>query len=362
MQQINYEEGGVTKNKITGKLLTAIFVIILLVIGGSAIGYFYYFQNTPEKVLEKMVTRLSEVESFGSQGEIKFEVVGEATNDLYQSSDFLINYDSQIDIKEIENIKLALSFIADFYGYSGLEDLSEAKEKMRFGLELRNIDKTIYFKLNELPNFGIFDLSFLAGGWFKLEVDDIAENFGFEKSQELLEGNKLSSSQAEEIRQVFSQAEIFKVTEELAGEKIEGSNTYHYKYSINEDNLRELMIDISEIIQDEPLSEEDLAELDEAWGSTEFVGGEIWIGKKDFLPYKLFLKAEMKDEINPEVVGKMTINLMFRNYNQPVEIDVPSAIDIKEVLNQLFSESLFDSDLDSDFDSDLDLDFNVPME
>ena len=60
------------------------------------------------------------------------------------------------------------------------------------------------------------------------------------------------------------------------GEKIEGVNTYHYKHTVNKEGVKDFFVRIGEIVES-PLTEEDLAGLDDSLASAKDFGGEIWI-------------------------------------------------------------------------------------
>jgi hypothetical protein len=51
-------------------------------------------------------------------------------------------------------------------------------------------------------------------------------------------------------------------------------------------NYQKLSTDISQIIQDKTLTEKELTDFDKGFEAVELPQGEIWIGKKDLLPYK----------------------------------------------------------------------------
>ena len=59
-----------SKSKVGNVLLLIISIIGVLLIGGGVFGYFYFFQETPEKIIEKMGTRVAEVKTVEYQGDI----------------------------------------------------------------------------------------------------------------------------------------------------------------------------------------------------------------------------------------------------------------------------------------------------
>ena len=336
------------KRRINKALLAVISILGILIIGGGVFGYFYYFQETPEKVVEKMTTHLTEVKTLEYQGEIKAEVT---TPDLLggvnfmqptqqkpskQASDFTINFNGKSDIDDLKNPKGLFAFNIKT---DALKELTQGEST--FGLEVRTIDKVVYIRLNNLPNLGFFDLSVLSNQWIKIDTEAIKKQFGLEKLEgqikETQKQQDLTPEQTEKLKQIVAQSKVFKVTEKLASEKIDGVDTHHYKFLIDKAELKKLIIDISGVVQNKTLTNEELAEFDKGLEAIDNLGGEIWIGKKDYLPYKVLLTIGIKETAESKTAGQLTAILSFKNYNKPVQIDIPSPVkSIEEILGQLF--------------------------
>jgi len=333
------------ERKVNKTLLAIISIIGVLIIGSGVFGYFYYFQETPEKVIEKMRARLTEVKTLEYQGDIKAEVT---TPDLLgggslqpaqqtpskKASDFSINFSGKSDVSDLNNPKGSFAFNIKT---DALKELTQGDTT--FGLEVRTINKVVYVKLNNLPNLGFFDLSFLSNQWIKIDTEAIKKQFGLEKFEaQIKEAPKqqgLTPEQTEKLKQVVAQTKVFKVTEKLASEEIEGINTHHYKFLIDKNELKKLITDISAIVQNKTLTDEELAELDKGLEAIESLGGEIWIGKKDYLPYKIIFTVGIKETTESKTAGQLTATLSFKNYDKPVQIDIPSPVkSIEEIMSQ----------------------------
>ena len=340
-------------------LLAVILIIGVLIFGGGAFGYFYYFRVTPEKVIEKMMARLSEVNSLEYQGEIETEITApDLLSGGQRTSGFSIDFSGKSDISDLNNEKgsLLLNIRTD-----ALKELMQGE--FIFGLEIRTIGQVVYFKLNNLPDLGIFNLSFLTNQWFKFDLEASTEKLkkqlglegNEEEFEELKKKQELSPEQIEKLEEIVAQSKVFKITGTLPSEKIEGVNTHHYKFLIDKAALKKLIIDISTFIQNhyKTLTEEELAEFDKGLEIIESIDGEIWIGKKDYLPYKISLTMTIKETSESKTAGKSIATLSFKNYNKPVQIDVPSpAKDMLEVLGELFG-GFFSGTKSPEFQSDL---------
>ena len=211
----------------------------------------------------------------------------------------------------------------------------------KFTLEVRIIDKIGYLKLDDFPDLG-FDASFLKGQWIKGDFKEIKKTHSKEVQKEEQE---LSPEQQKKIKEAITKAKIFKITKELQDEKIEGVDTHHYKFSIDEEKVIQLFIEISKIISpNESLNEKELkgsltASLDNE--AIESAKGEVWIGKKDFLLYKLLFSSAIKETEKTKSEGKLTIQTQFKNYHKPVQIDIPKPTKpFEEVLGALLGGAL----------------------
>ncbi|MDI6603260.1 MAG: hypothetical protein QME57_04100 [Patescibacteria group bacterium] len=349
------------EQKISKILLAVIFIVGVLIIGSGVFGYFYYFQETPEKIIKKMHVRLAEIKTLEYQGEMKAKITmpnllpNLLGSDNFmqptqpktdkQVSDFSINFNGKFDVSDLNNPKGTLAFNIRT---DALKELTQGE--LTFGLEVQIIDQVIYLRLNNIPNLGFlnlfFDLSFLTNQWIKMDLQVIKEQFGLEEFEKQIKETEkqqeLTPEQIKKLRQIVAQTKVFKITEKLPSEKIEGINTHHYRFMIDKEMLKKLIANLMMVGQKETLTEKELPEIiskfDKSLKAIEFIGGEIWIGKKDFLLYKISLTIDLKETTESETAGELITTLLFKNHNKPVQIDIPSPTkEIEEILGELFS-------------------------
>lgn len=87
------------------------------------------------------------------------------------------------------------------------------------------------------------------------------------------------------------------------------------------------------------ITEKQLSMIDEGFKAIEFSEGEIWIGKKDLLPYKISLSLLIKETDKSKTSEKINFVLLLKNFNKPVQIDVPTqAKPLEEILEGLSRE------------------------
>ena len=91
------------------------------------------------------------------------------------------------------------------------------------------------------------------------------------------------------------------------------------------------------IVQPELATEKTQTGFDKAFSAFELPNGEIWIGKKDYLPYKLSLDLAIKETDLSKTSGRLSFALSLKNFNQPVRIEAPQEFKtIEEIMNGLF--------------------------
>ncbi len=303
-----------------------IAVIGLFLIGGGAFAYYYF--NTPQMVMKRMMKAESKIQSVEYQGSISVEMTGEgALNSLLgQQGKMTINFSGSSDIKDASNSKTALYL-----------DMTAAGSSL-FALDMRQIDKILYLKVADASMLEMLDLGAVIGQWIKIDAKELENQLGFEDLGKNLD-QELTPEKIAKINKIFETSEILKVIEKMSDEKIEGADTRHYKLVISQDKLKKLLIDLSLAINDTPLTAEEIQQLDEDFKGLKSVAGEVWVGKKDLLLRKLSLnvKGKQQDPSLGEIGVAYDVNVLLRNYNKPVQIEVPSPVkSFEEVFGPLF--------------------------
>lgn len=329
-------------------LVGGLVMVGLLIVGGGVFAYFNYFPS-PTKIIQKMFAKLAETKfkTLEYSGEIK--IAADASNLL--SSGFPQPTQPATD-KKVSNL------LIDFTGSSDIQNLDDTKNLFAltiktdalssaesvFGLEARVIGKAAYVKFNSLPNLGFFDLSAVKNQWVKIDGSALKIPTGLEKiEQPVSEASKksgLTQEQNEKISIILGQAKIIKTIEKLPSEKIEGVNAYHYKIIFDQEAVKKVAPEIGQIIQNRILTEIELAEFNKYFATVELPAVEIWIGKTDLLPRKIFLSATIKASDKLKASGQISFALVFKSFNQPVKIEVPAPVKtLEEILSGLFGGS-----------------------
>ena len=373
------------------KTLKKTLVLFILVIStalaavGGVFAYRYYFPS-PEDVIIKMMEKLAEINSVEFAGDVKIEfgttipkagniLKNKYLNKIFPASIIMglvspSNFDYLKELPPPGQDKIAISL--NFNGISDISDPNNQKSSFsillnadlnlgfeiefnirNLGIDMKTVGKINYIKLNNIPKFPFFDTDSIENQWIKINIESLEETFEKEFGQELFgediksiqKQQELSPEQIEKIREIVKKYKFLKITDILTSEKIEGKNAYHYKFIIDKKEIKNLYLEVMKIILKKPASEIlDSESIDKIIGQTfdkfEMMEGEIWIGKNDFMPYKIFFTSNFKDA-ESKFFANISSNLNFKNFNKPARIEIPSsAKPIEEILKKILEPSI----------------------
>lgn len=307
---------------------------LFLLIGAGGVFAYVGFAGSPTAIAEKMTSTMSDVTTMEYAGVIDVELQAEdIPQNVYsvpsasgtQKSEtlkLLMNFSGKSDVRDIHNPKSL--FVMNL----GVEALGE--ESIYFGMETRSFGEIFYIMFTDLGDLGFFDLSVLNKQWIKVDPAAIAQQFGLTEEelrefQEQQKNQQLSPEQLEQIRRAYIDAHVITITEKLSADTVEGKKTHHFKYEVNKDGLKKFIVAVAEIVDEDTITDEELRNFDDAMQSIESIGGELWIGKKDYLLHKMTLGMNIRDAGDAGVTGVVNFSLTAKNYNQPVQIEVPSS-------------------------------------
>jgi len=336
----------IKKFKLDKKILIIVVAIVLglSLVGGGVFAYFSYFQS-PERIIQKMLEKVTDVKSLEYAGDINMEfsldtvdLFGDQANLSGTNTDNLTGATSSALSKKIGKISF------DFSGSSDWQDSTEFKSLLLLnlkaeipmfgepsvGLEARSINKDYYVKLSKAPIIMLFDLSSLENQWIKIDGKNITE-----AKTDL--DNKLSPAQIAQIKEAFAADKVFKIVATLPSEKIDGVSTYHYKYTIDKEGLRKYILDVDRIIAtSSDLTGKKLEDFNQGMNDLVTPEGEIWVGKKDYLPYKITSNIIVNGTETSKISGNISIVLSAKNFNKPVQVEVPAPVKTTEEIMSVF--------------------------
>ncbi len=331
---------------LNGKFAGLVIFIVCLVGVGTALAYYYAQPSlSPDQVLNKTIVAMQNVKTYS------FVINGTSTIQVPTSSLALVGSDAG-------NGALFLSGSAT--GSMDMSDLTKLKELFNLNISASTgtkpaftgaiqyvaLDNVYYVKIDSAdlgggtassPNPFSSMMQFFIGSWFKIDVAELQKTFGASLGTSTLSGiqssTQLSAAKIQQIKDIAAQYPIFAVDKTLPGETISGQDTYHYSLSLNKNNLATVLGKVSPIVSGQSLSDEQIASATAAFNDITVKDFEIWIGKKDFLVYKLAGDiAIAQDQGGP--ADDVQLSDVNSGYNKPVTIVAPEgAKDVVQILS-----------------------------
>lgn len=315
-------------------------LIVLLLAGGGVYAYYNYYQ-TPERVLQKMISNLATVKSMEYSGNIDTQIDlgnllgggGLATSTPKKTSYLLTSFTGSSDLQNT----------ADPRGYFTFNIKTNALTETEFslGLELRVVNKIIYVKLSDLPALGFFDATALKNQWIKFDTEAMKKDPSLAEMAKQYSKDQMpavpTAEQFDKLKLAFWQSGAIKITEKLPNEKVAEVDSHHYRYAIDREGLKKFLLAAGKIFDEKELTPEQLTELNKGLEKMEMPTGEIWVGQKDLLPHQITLDINIKPTDQSSYSGKIAIKLGFKNFNQTKPIEAPAeSKTLEEVSASLF--------------------------
>ena len=317
------------------------------------------FRPEPDKVIQEMAQRMKNLRTMHSETKVELEV-----QDEYMPFKFQIGSKDDTDKTDPKNLKSYNNFDFIFNIFAMEYSLSG---------EAKNLDKVSFLKLNIIPGPVIiflremlgFNWSSIGGKWIKIDPESLVESLPdilnkflgpdeqaeieeFIKKQETMEISEEKQKEIEKkFKKITSGKNFFIVKKQLEDTNIGGVKTYHYIMTINREEAKSTIPDIINLFfdtakdlnpelfqmteEEEDKAKKDTIEelnksFDDFFKKVGDVDGEVWIGKKDYLLYKV----KMDKEINLNVFDENSKGkLIFKfdtdisNFDKPISIEEP---------------------------------------
>ncbi len=344
-------------HKMRNTLLTLGAILGLGIIGVSGYTAYAKYTTTPEKILQKMFANTHSVTTYEYEGSIQTtfhtpKSAWEESNTLPPAST-LGEYDPSDILNDTPYTLLQRAHIPQTVRvqFSGASDQTNA-EKPRgsasvvvtldyknqeskpatYGFDVRTIDDSTFVKLPTIPNSVLPDLPPSQDFWIDINANDIAK--ALEQTGVLVHASETPPTYlTDKVKQTFLDAHVIQPTEKFSDEIIHGANTYHLGYTINREGFIKVIQAIfaeTNASADDPFIKERLNTIQEQINSLASMPyGEIWVGKRDFLPYKMTVHIAIATGSAQKKIADLFMTVSFKNYNTPVTIDAP--VDAKKL-------------------------------
>ena len=333
------------------KIFLAITILFLLGIGGGAYAYYSGVFVSLPTLASKAIGNIRTINGANFDTTISVDLseaqdVTKGAQQMFSGTIFpsTISFTTKgaYDFSDTKNKKVDSAFSIDAGSFS-----TEA--------ELRLVDSTLYGELIKSPTLTFLPiLSKYEGKWFSFPVksQDTQSLSSLINPITKISGlssnitDKITPEQQEKIYQMTQNAHFIKMTQRLSSEKINGQLSYHFLFDLDRQGINTYLVLLKEYVNsigkdDSVLSSFDPTSAIVSLNKIEDFKGEIWIGEKDTLPYKITTSFSIKPDVNKDQKVKINIVSIFSNWNNPNPIIAPTeSTPFQTFISSVMSDSL----------------------
>ncbi len=262
------------------------------------------FRMSTDDVFFNMQDEMTKLETF--------QVKGDSFLGIDSNLEFAVNFTGKFNLLDSKN-NLNFKVLASLPPQG--QFLWETKTINTQNVSYTNFDIPIY--LHSFLYFQDIDVGKINNRWIEISEKEEDPVQYFPKA--------LLKQQDKIIQKIgdFIKKEIFFVEKEFSDKRIKGEDVYHYELGIREEKVKNILNEISDIINKKTLEEFSLKEdIDLILENIKKININIWIGKDNYHIYRLRLEMETLNRKEQDI--KSRINLDFYNFNQKIsEFKIP---------------------------------------
>lgn len=319
--------------------VVAFFSAVLLVFAGFS---GCTSQKTVDIVLSDMVLKMAEVKQVTFDTSFFWNGV---EKDF--SSGPGVAYDVTGNLKvsgvvDLDSDPVRQATTVDFTSTGGSEAFSIA-------LDMVQIDDTSYMKLHDNASIKGLDLSGFADTWYLFDpVMFVGDELGVEE-------DSLTVADIREIRNIARDTSFFTLVTDHGTEQVNGEKAYHYTVQVNQAEVVSFATTVEELVNGEPVSDDDKADLSALLSQIANDPFDIWVGTNDNFLYKATGTFNNDADEDDKKLKDVTFEVNFTDFNKPVSIETPAGakeFDITEAFSFPGVEEMKDFPGLADFDED----------
>ena len=329
----------------------------LIIAGGSivasiallfGISFIYSsFFASPDQVMDTMMSRLRDVRSgeFSTDITVVTSSMDELATTSASANPFLsafaisgpvtiaVHATGTVDVRDEQKPKIAIALTTTMDKWPMGDFLLDA--------EYRNINRTNYLKINNVPDLGFLNLGSLKSQWFmaadqaaRAQLGDTTDG----ASPDVIPD--ISQDQRDRLAATWKASRFLAVSEVLGSEDVDGVSTHHYKLTLDKDLFKKWSIETSSILS-KTNTASDMAALDEDLSLATIHDLEIWIGRFDGLPHKVVAKVTLQDKLDPSKTSDITLAIGGDKFNSATDIAAPEGSkSFEDALRDIFGQML----------------------
>ncbi|MFA6397901.1 MAG: hypothetical protein WDK96_03625 [Candidatus Paceibacterota bacterium] len=333
------------------KVPLIIFILFLFaLLGGGAYAYYSGIFLTFSDLTSKAIvnTRNTNSASFDTTIKVDYSEIKQFTNqplsEIMTPTQFSLTTKGAYDFSDSTNRKISTSLSLDASTISGQVDF-------------KIVDNTIYGQLVKIPAQALAFIpttTNFENKWFSFPIkpeniqsltdliNPLSKISGIDSS--VIE--KITQEQKDKLFEITQNAHFLKMTKRLSPEAINDHLSYHFTFDLDKEGISTYLTTLKDYVNtigknDSALSLFDPTSITKSLDKIEDFQGEIWIGRKDNLPYKIMFNFGVKlDQTKNEKIKISVVNI-FSNWNSPESIVVPTeSLPFEEFVNALTNNAM----------------------
>ena len=290
--------------KSSGKSIVFVIFLVILVLGGIGGAYAYTtYMADPNRVFSEMA-KVSALKSYSYDVAMDVSATSVSTAEKQTQT---IAATGDIDMQDEKNPKVTLNLTM-----SGNSLPSAVSGQMIYLADM------LYVKITQFPELGLgIDTTPIMNTWIQFPMKQL-ESITPKSS---LVTTPMTEDQKTQLQTALVNDQFIVLSKNIPDNSVTGVDTYHYTYTVDKTKLLQFIKDASTIMKTE-LSDADIASYQKGMDSVTTMTGAIWIGKKDYMPYRVTFKA-VGDSTTYSQDMNITMNL--KNFNTTPEITAPAS-------------------------------------
>ncbi|HYE59776.1 MAG TPA: hypothetical protein VEA18_01165, partial [Candidatus Kapabacteria bacterium] len=236
----------------------------------------------------------------------------------------------------------------------------QRQQNISFTMETRAFNGVSYIRFTSVPKLPFLDLTPLKNQWIKADTQTLLNQMQTQNTLGLPQaGSSLTSEQEAAVNAAMGRAHLITLTKRMKDEYVNGVLNYHFQFTIDKLGVESFLNDLSIAMYGQPLSSEAMAQIRGMLDQLVVEKGDLWVGKKDMLPYRISMRLKGKNWAEQGITGAVNVHLSLYRYNRPVVVAVPrTSKTVEQLMETIFPgfsqrlQPVTDPDADGDGLSD----------
>lgn len=307
-QPLNQGEKPTVKNGMGTAARMALYIVIILVIGGIIGGGIYWYMNafqSSNRVEQYVVANTVAARSVAFDVSVtpEFRAGESAANPITGTTpdSAAVQVVGTVDATQEGSTTMAAALIARL-GSGADEEIYQA--------EARSVNGQLYTRITRLPESNDAVLETIVNEWI------VFEDYGIQEIAGANADTALSGALTNTIAAMQGNS-VFTLGDAIGAETIDGVQTMRYSMTLD-----------ATVVED--IARGAAIQLNAAFGQTVIpvtvaisqpITGEVWINESDYQIYRATMTIETPQQA---AIASMDVELNLKDYNQPQQVVVPS--------------------------------------